>query len=631
MAQEPARSGLRYQTLPCRMAREVRRVWRRLRRRWRAAGVRFVYHEAYRHTLPAAPLDPARAERVLAYLAEEGLVDEDDLATPRSPSLRHLLRVHDAPYLESLQRTEVVHRIFGAPVADDDLEGIVETQRVMVGGTMYAVRLALANRGVAVNLGGGLHHAYRDSGMAFCLFNDIAVAISRLRAGGFREPVLVVDLDLHDGNGTRSIFAHDPSVFTYSVHNEHWSDTEAEGSLSIALGGRVTDEVYLGTLLKTLPDVVEQVRPGLVVYLAGTDPAADDPYGNWLVTPEGMLRRDRFVIEQTRGRRRIPVVVVLGGGYGDNAWRYTARFATWLLNGRAAEPPANEELTLMRFRRIMQRLDPASLTSEPAPGGEYSWRLDDEDLAGILPGIPRRTRFLRFFSRHGVELLLERFGLLDKLRVRGFQHPSVEVDLDHPLGQTLRVWSGPDRAELLVELRVARSTRAVPDSEVLVIEWLLLQNPRAEFGPYRRPLPGQKHPGLGMLKEMFGWLVIVCEVLELDGVYYVPSSFHVAAQSRRVVRFLHPEHEARFRAFETALQGLPLAEASRRVAECLVVDGISGEALEWRGYPMVLPTSERLKAQVYSEEYEAQVAEELARLAGRVQLAPGPPAAAGVE
>ena len=96
--------------------------------------------------------------------------------------------------------------------------------------------------------------------MGFCIFNDVAVAVARLRAKGFKEPILIVDLDVHDGNGTREIFAHDTTVYTYSVHNEHWGETEAVASTSIALGADVGDEVYLGTLLKTLPDVMMKVQ-----------------------------------------------------------------------------------------------------------------------------------------------------------------------------------------------------------------------------------------------------------------------------------------------------------------------------------------------------------------------------------
>jgi acetoin utilization deacetylase AcuC-like enzyme len=583
----------------------------RLERLWSGRSVRLVYHEDYRYALPGVPLDPRRAERVLAFLDEEGLLEPGDLSVPRRPSVRNLLRVHSPEYLDSLQRRETAERIFGLAPSDEELERAIEMQRLWVGGTIQATRLALGTRGVAVNLGGGLHHARRDTGAGFCLFNDIAVAITRLRARGFREPVLVVDLDYHDGDGTRTIFANDPSVWTYSVHAEHWEEPDAIAATAIALGHGVTDEVYLGTLLKTLPDVIERVKPGLAVYLAGVDPAEGDPLGTWHVTPAGLLSRDRFVVGQLRHRTRpVPMAVVLGGGYGDRAWAPTARFLAWLLTGRAIEPPGNDELTLQRFRRLWRSLDPHALTSEP---GDFSWRLTEEDLVGIMPGAPRETRFLRYFSRHGVELVLERFGICDQLRLRGFAHPTVDIETGHSLGQTLRIFSDADRAELLVELRVNRTHHAVPGLDLVVVEWLLLQDPRAEFGPYRRPLPGQQHPGLGMLSQLLGWLVVVCEMLSLDGIFFTASHFHIAAQSRRLVRFLEPEHEAAFRAVAAAVSGLPLAEASRAVdgGEVLTAEG---SPFRWQAYPQVLPVSDRLKERVFGEHYEARVAEELSRL-----------------
>jgi len=597
-------------SIPRRIGREVRRRWRCLRRTWIHRDVRFVYHRDYTHSLSGVPMDRRRAERILAFLAEEGLVDRVDIEVPRRSSLRNLLRAHTATYLEVLDRKDALLRILGMAVSEEDAERVLELQRLVTGGTIHATRLALSGHCVAVNLGGGFHHAHRDSGQAFCVYNDIAVAVARLRARGYREPILVVDLDLHDGNGTRSIFANDPTVYTYSIHNEHWGDTRAEAATAIALGAGVADEVYLGTLLKTLPGVAEAFKPGLVIYLAGADPAADDVLGNWKITAEGLATRDHFVTTLFRHRRHpLPMVVVLAGGYGERAWRYPARYFSWLLTGRAIEPPETEELTLMRFRRLVGDLDPAALTSEPS---DFSWRLTDEDLVGIIPGAARPSRFLRYFSRRGVELVLESVGICDQLRMRGFDHPTVDVAVDHPLGQTLRVWGGPDRRELLIELRVDRSARVVPGMELVVIEWLLLQNPRSEFGPFRRPLPGQQHPGLGLLREVFGWLVVICERLGLDGIYYNPSSYHIAAQSKKLVRFLKPEHEARFRSFEEALRGMPLPEASRAVAEGRVVDRATGEPLVWEGWPMVMPVSQRLKDQVFGEGYEAKVAEEAA-------------------
>lgn len=591
---------------------ELRRWWRCLCRRWWSHGVRFVNHDAYRARLPGVPRDELRAERILAFLVNEGLVDRGDIEIPRRPSMRNLLRAHSASYLESVERHEVLLRIFGVPLSDPELDAALDTQRLMVGGTIQATRLALHGHGVAVNLGGGLHHAHRDSGLSFCVFNDIAVAVARLRSRGFKGRVLVVDLDLHDGNGTRAIFAHDPSVHTYSIHNEHWGDTEAEASTAIALGERVGDELYLGTLLKTLPQIADEVDPALVIYLAGTDPAADDRLGNWQISAAGLLNRDRFVFDLFRKRRRpVPMVVLLAGGYGDHAWRHTARSLSYLLAGRVIEPPATEELMLLRFHQLQTSLDRSSLTAEP---GDFSWGLTSEDLVGIIPGQARVTRFLNYFSAHGIELVLERLGILDQLRVRGFDHPTVVIESGHGVGQTLRVYGGPDREELLVELRVSRDQRRLPGLEVLVVEWLLLQNPRADFGPFRRPLPGQKHPGLGLLKEVLGSMVVVCEMLDLDGIYYVPSSFHVAAQSRRLVRFLEPEDEARFRVFAQGLEPLSLAAASRAVSSGQVVDGATGRTLEWQASPMVLPVSPRLKERVFGDDYERRVQTAVAEL-----------------
>ncbi|MEJ2580446.1 MAG: histone deacetylase [Acidobacteriota bacterium] len=596
-----------------RLGRLVRRRWRRFRRRWSAPQVKFVYHDIYATSLEGSPVDPARGQKILGFLIEEGLLEQDEISVPRRPAVRSLLRVHDHDYIDAVGRDpDVTEKIFGVKISDADIERVVEAQRLAVGGTIQATRLALHGRCVAINLSGGFHHADRDRGMGFCIFNDIAVAISRLRSKGFREPVLVVDLDIHDGNGTRAIFAHDSTVYTYSVHNEDWGDTEASASTSIALGDGAEDEIYLGTLLKTLPDVMMKVRPGLVIYLAGTDPAADDALGNWKISADGMFRRDRLVIELLRhGRRRIPLVVLLAGGYGNAAWRYSARFFSWLISGRVAKTPDNAEMVLRRFRRIRSSLAATDLTAEP---NAYECRLTEEDLVGLLPDAPKRTRFLSHLSRHGVELLLERLGLLDQLRLRGFRHPTVEIDLSGSVGDTVRVWSEPDQRELLLELRASRSSRVVPGCEVLVVEWLLLQNPRAHFGPYRRPLPGQKHPGLGLLKEVFGWLVVVAEVLELDGIYYVPSSYHVAIQSRRRVHFLEAKHEALVRSLERLFAGESLAEASNLIADGRVVDRATGEMLEWEGYPMVLPVSDKLLERVTGEDYDRQVAEEMAKL-----------------
>ncbi|MEA2695310.1 MAG: hypothetical protein QOJ16_4697, partial [Acidobacteriota bacterium] len=490
---------------------------------------------------------------------------------------------------------------------------ILESQRLMVGGTILAARLALT-RGIAINLGGGLHHAYAGHGERFCLWNDVAVAIRELRLGGFEAPVLVVDLDLHDGDGTRAIFADDPTVHVLSIHNRTTAAVRSPGSTVVELPGAVGDADYLAAVEAHLPPLLESIKPGLVVYLAGCDPAHDDVIGDWRVSEAGMLARDRFVFEQVRGGRkgkRTPLAITLAGGYGHRAWTYSARAFSWLISGREVEPPSSEEMTLARYRAMAARIAPHELTGDGAPGAgspgsPADWGLTPEDLAAA-GGVRARTRFLGFYSPQGLELALERSGLLDRVRARGFSHLTLDLDLDNPGGETVRLksagWSAP-----LIELRARVDRGSVPEMAVLRVEWLLLQDPRARFTPERPRLPGQRFPGLGLLPDVTALLVVACERLRLDGLVFVPAHYHTAAQGRRILRFLSPEHEGLFRALQAALAPFPLAEAAAAVEEGRVVDAATGEALAWPPMLMVLPVAERLKAKLEGEDYEAKAA-----------------------
>ncbi len=223
------------------------------------------------------------------------------------------------------------------------------------------------------------------------------------------------------------------------------------------------------------------------------------------------------------------------------------------------------------------------------------------------PSLRPETRFLEVYPRYALELLLERFGLLRRLRDKGYPDLRVELPLDAPLGQTLRILAQQQPALLLVELRVRRSSELIPGREVIVVEWLLLQNPRAGFGPRRARLPGQQHPGLGLLREFLAFLAVLGEKLGVEGIAFSPAHYHVAVQSRKQVRFLHPECEARLRACQAALDGLSLADATRLVHAGRVLDTRTGLAFAWRPCPMILPLSEALRARLNSASYEAEV------------------------
>ncbi len=239
----------------------------------------------------------------------------------------------------------------------------------------------------------------------------------------------------------------------------------------------------------------------------------------------------------------------------------------------------------------------------------------------MLGGLRRSHRLLGYYSPAGLELAMERTGFLGRLRNRGFADLVVETEIGNPTGDTVRIFAGPSRRELILETRLRIDRQEVPGLALLRIEWLLLQNPRAQFTAERPHLPGQQHPGLGMLADVIALLVLVCDRLQLDGLLFVPAHYHTARQGRKNLRFLSPDDEALLRTLEKTFAGVPLAEASHGVAEGRVLDARTGQPFAWKPMPMALPVSDRLRERVQGEDYERRVAETAAQLEFR--LAPG--------
>lgn len=590
----------------------LRRNLRRAARLLRPPRARIVFREGLGLELSGFPVDPLRAELVLTHLLDEGLADGSMIVRPYPAPLDHLLRVHSDDYLHSLDQEGSLTRILGLNVDPWLHDRVLEIQRIMVTGSLLAAQIAVREHRLAIHLGGGLHHAHADRGQGFCVFNDVAVAITLLREGGFDGRILLIDLDLHDGDGNRAFFAEDRTVHTFSLHNRPWGPDEAVESTSLALDTGVGDERYLRALREHLPGVVRRFRPALVFYLAGTDPAHDDRIGDWKITPQGMLARDRFVMESLRTQHPA-TVILMAGGYGPESWRYTARFlALTLGQDPPLEPPPTLDVTLARYRNLAHHIPSAELSG--IEEGVEDWGLTDDDILPGLTGHRARDCFLGFYTLYGAELALERLGSMARYRTLGFENPTVELDLSDEAGDTLRIFSRPDREELIAELRVRRDRQSVPGHEMLFIEWLLLQNPRAGFTPDRPRLPGQKHPGLGMLRDVAMMLVLICDRLGLEGVVFVPSHYHVAAQARGRLRFLDPRDEAFFQALHELFADLDLPAASRAVHDGRVVDRATGEPVLWRKMTMVLAVDEDLKKRIESEEYERAVAEVRAKL-----------------
>jgi acetoin utilization deacetylase AcuC-like enzyme len=252
---------------------------------------------------------PLLQKRLLA----EGVLVMDDIIVPEPLDRRTLELIHTPAYLDKLETgglSAAEQRLLGMPWS----ESLWLRSRLASGGTLLAARTAL-DAGLAGNLAGGTHHAFADHGEGFCVLNDVAIAIAKLRVEGAIERAAVIDLDVHQGNGTAAIFEGDADVFTFSMHGaRNYPHAKMRSSLDVALPDGVEDAEYLASLGGHLPAVLDQADADIAFYLAGVDVAAGDRYGRLELSEQGICARDRAVIEVVRGRG-VPLVIVLGGGY----------------------------------------------------------------------------------------------------------------------------------------------------------------------------------------------------------------------------------------------------------------------------------------------------------------------------
>jgi acetoin utilization deacetylase AcuC-like enzyme len=273
-----------------------------------------VYHPAYSAPLPSSHRFPMAKFRMLHdALLRQGLARPDQLHQPLPVHRRALELVHPRAYHQAFSRDQLTpaeQRRIGLPAT----RPLVRRSWLAVGGTLLTARLALRH-GLACHLAVGTHHAFPGYGSGFCIFNDVAVSARQLLAEGAVQTVMVVDLDVHQGDGTAAIFAGDPRVFTLSLHAASNFPLRKQCSdHDLALPDGMEDEAYLAALGGLLPDLLGQVRPDLVIYNAGVDPHRDDRLGRLALSDEGLLQRDRLVLELCL-RQRLPVATVIGGGY----------------------------------------------------------------------------------------------------------------------------------------------------------------------------------------------------------------------------------------------------------------------------------------------------------------------------
>ncbi len=277
---------------------------------------RLVYSDGYDLNLGDHVFPSQKYRLIRSRLMREGFAAAEDFVEPEPAAEEDLLRVHTPEWWNKLKNgTLSLNDILRLEIPYS--QQMVRAFRLAAGGTTLAARLALED-GVGYNVGGGFHHAFPDHGEGFCAIHDFAVAIRSLQAEGAIERALVVDCDVHQGNGTAAIFDSDPAVVTLSIHQyNNYPSVKPPSTVDINLADGADDEEYLKKLHGAYLALLEGAAPDLVVYVAGADPYCEDQLGGLSLTMEGLKTRDRMVIE-TALRRKTPVAIVLAGGYALN-------------------------------------------------------------------------------------------------------------------------------------------------------------------------------------------------------------------------------------------------------------------------------------------------------------------------
>ncbi len=279
--------------------------------------LRIAWHPLYAHPLPEGHRFPMiKYELIPEQLLHEGTIKQDQLFAPEPCEEEIVLWTHTREYLDKLQQQTLSpreQRVIGFPQSPQ----LTLRESIITRGTIDCCHYAMEN-GVSLNVAGGTHHAFADHGEGFCLLNDFAVAANYLLHHSLARQILIIDLDVHQGNGTARLFAQEPRVFTFSMHGEHNYPFHKEKSdRDVPLKNGTRDETYLQLLERNLDELLETVQPGFAFYLAGADILETDRFGKLKVTREGCRQRDEMVFTKLF-KKRIPCTVAMGGGYSDD-------------------------------------------------------------------------------------------------------------------------------------------------------------------------------------------------------------------------------------------------------------------------------------------------------------------------
>ena len=276
--------------------------------------LKIAFHPIYKHPLPEGHRFPMEKYDLLPkQLLHEGTCEDENFFKPDLIDESLILRAHTTAYVDRLKNLDLSKkeiRVSGFPLSQE----LVDREQIIAQGTIDACKYAL-EYGVSMNIAGGTHHAFSDRAEAFCLLNDQAIAARYLQDQNLAQKILIVDLDVHQGNGTAEIFQNDDSVFTFSMHGKgNYPFRKETSDLDIEIPDATGDEAYLKQLKEVLPELLERTKPDFIFYLCGVDILETDKLGRLSCTIQGCKERDRFVL-QTCHDLQIPVECSMGGGY----------------------------------------------------------------------------------------------------------------------------------------------------------------------------------------------------------------------------------------------------------------------------------------------------------------------------
>ena len=279
--------------------------------------LKIAYHPIYQHPLPEGHRFPMEKYDLLPkQLQHEGTCDISNFFQPAFPDVSYILNVHEDDYfyrLKNLELTKKEIRVSGFPLSQE----LVDREQIIADGTIKACHHAL-DHGISMNIAGGTHHAYTNRAEAFCLLNDQAIGARYLQEKELAKKILIVDLDVHQGNGTAEIFQNDPTVFTFSMHGKgNYPFRKERSDLDIELKDGTGDREYLQKLKATLPKLIEETKPDFIFYLCGVDILETDKLGRLSCTIKGCKERDRYVL-QTCHDLKTPLECSMGGGYSKD-------------------------------------------------------------------------------------------------------------------------------------------------------------------------------------------------------------------------------------------------------------------------------------------------------------------------